>query len=225
MQLPPGAAPAFAQNPPSPLPLPPAVEKDLAARASDVTEVTLGKNMLDFAAKFMNGKDKDEAAARQLIQGLDGIYVRDYEFDKEGEYSMDQVDTLRKYFETSEWSPMVRERERKSGETTDMMVKLVNGEPHGMFILTAEPKELTIVLILGPIRMDQLGELKGIGGLGALGDVVKDPNSKDKDKDQSQRRRTRRAVANEASMVDSRSLLRGADSNCGRPGFERRQRF
>ena len=61
---------------------------------------------------------------------------------------------LRQYFETSEWTPMVRERERKTGETTDVMVKLVNGEPHGMFILTAEPKELTIVLILGPIRMD-----------------------------------------------------------------------
>ncbi len=46
----------------------------------------------------MNGKDKDDAAARQLIEGLDGIYVRDYEFDKEGEYSMDEIDKLRKYF-------------------------------------------------------------------------------------------------------------------------------
>ena len=45
------AAPALAQN--SPLPLPAPVEKELAARASDVTEVTLGKNMLAFAAKFM----------------------------------------------------------------------------------------------------------------------------------------------------------------------------
>jgi hypothetical protein len=77
---------------------------------------------------------------------------------------------------------MVRERERKSGETTDIMVKLVNGEPHGMFILTAEPKELTIVLILGPIRMDQLSQLKGIAGLGALDEVVKDPNIKVKEK-------------------------------------------
>jgi hypothetical protein len=174
------AAPAFAQT--SPLPLPPAVEKDLAARASDVTEVTLGKNMLDFAAKFMDGKDKDQASVKQLIQGLDGIYVRSYEFDKPGEYSMEQVESLRKNFETSEWSPMVRERERKSGETTDIMVKLVNGEPHGMFILTAEPKELTIVLILGPIRMDQLSQLKGIAGLGALDEVVKDPNIKVKEK-------------------------------------------
>jgi hypothetical protein len=166
----------------SPLPLPPELEKELAARASDVTEVTLDKNMLGFASKFMNGKDSDEAAAQKLIQGLDGIYVRSYEFDKPGEYSMDQLESLRKVFETPEWSPLVRERERKSGETTDVLVKLVNGEPHGMFILTAEAKELTIVLILGPIRMDQLGELNGLAGLGALGDVVKDPNIKVKEK-------------------------------------------
>jgi hypothetical protein len=174
------AAPALAQT--SPLPLPPPVEKELAARASNVTEVTLGKNMLAFAAKFMDGKDKDEAATKKLIDGLDGIYVRSYEFDKEGKFSLEQVEQLRKYFETSEWSPIVRERERKTGETTDVMVKLVNGETHGMFILTVEPKELTIVLILGPIRMDELGKLSGIGGLGALGNVEKDADSKDKSK-------------------------------------------
>jgi hypothetical protein len=174
------AIPLHAQN--SPLPLPPALEKQLADRASDVTEVTLGKNMLSFASKFMDGKDKDDAAAKQLIDGLDGIYVRDYTFDKEGQYSMDDIDQLRKTFETGEWTPMVRERERKSGETTDIFVKLVNGESHGMFILTAEPKELTIVLILGPIRMDDLGKLHGLAGLGALGNVEKMPKVKDKEK-------------------------------------------
>jgi hypothetical protein len=174
------AAPALAQNG---LPLPTAVEKELAAKASDATEVTLGKSMLGFAAKFMNGKDKDDAAARQLIEGLDGIYVREYEFDKEGEYSMEQVEQLRKAFETPEWTSLVHEHERKSGESTDVMMKMVNGETRGMFVLSAEPKELTIVLILGPIRMDQLSELKGIGGLGSLGDIEKQTHSKDKDKD------------------------------------------
>ena len=164
------------------LPAPSPVEKELAARASDVTEVTLGKNMLAFAAKIMNGKDDDDAEARHLIEGLDGIYVREYEFDKAGEYSAEEVDQLRKYFETSDWTPMVKSRERKTGESTDVMVKLVNGESHGLFILDAEPKELTIVLILGPIKMDELGKLKVIGGLGARGDVAKDVD-KDKSKD------------------------------------------
>jgi hypothetical protein len=166
------------------LPLAPAVEKELAAKASDVTEVTLGKNMLDFAAKFMNDKNGDDAQAKKLIQGLKGIYVREYTFDKEGAYSMEQLQQLRTFFETPEWSPVVRERERKSGETTDVLMKVVNGETQGMFILEAAPKELTIVLILGPIRMEDLGELKEIGGLGgALGGLggvqhTPKPNSK-----------------------------------------------
>jgi hypothetical protein len=162
-------ATAMAQD--SQLPAPPAIEKQLAARASNVTEVTLGKNMLGFASKVMNNKDKDEAATRHLIEGLDGIYVREYDFDKEGQFTSDEVDQLRRYFETSEWTPMVHERDRKNNESTDVMVKLVNGESHGMFILDVEPKELTIVLILGPIHMDELGQLNGLAGLGALGSI------------------------------------------------------
>ena len=167
----------------SPLPLPPAVEKELAARASNVTEVTLGKNMLGFAAKFMNGKDQDEAATRHLVENLDGIYVRNYEFDKDGQYSMEEIDKLRTYFETGEWTPIVRSRERKSGETTDVLLKMVNGETRGMFILSAEPRELSIVLILGPVNMDDLAKLRGINGLGMLGDMESPSKPKDKGKD------------------------------------------
>ena len=176
--------PAVAQN--SQLPLPSPVEKELAAKASNVTEVTLGKNMLAFAAKFMSGKDQDEAATRRLIEGLDGIYVRDYEFDKEGQYSMDDIQKLRSYFETSEWSPIVRERDKKTGESTDVMMKVVNGETHGMFILDVEPKELSIVLILGPVKMEDLGKLGGIGGLGMLGDIQKESH-KEKAKDKTKK--------------------------------------
>lgn len=162
-------ATALAQT--SPLQLPTPLEKELAARASNVTEVTLGKNMLAFAAKFLNDDKKEDVATRQLIEGLDGIYVRDYEFDKPGQYSPEQIESLRKAFASPEWTPIVHVRERNSGETTDVMMKMVNGESQGMFVLSAEPKELAIVLILGPIRMDKLGALKGLGGLGALGSL------------------------------------------------------
>jgi hypothetical protein len=172
------AVPALAQT--SGLPLPSAVEKQLEAKASNVTEVTLDKSMLGFASKFLDKKDSDQANAKQLISGLDGIYVRDYEFDKEGQYSMDNIENLRKQFAGGDWVPMVHVHEKKSGESTDVMAKMVNGESRGMFILSAEPKELTIVLILGPIKMDQLGELGGLGGLGALGDIDKTVKKADK---------------------------------------------
>jgi hypothetical protein len=165
------------------LPLPSQVEKDLASRASNVTEVTLGKNMLAFAAKFMNGKDEDEAETKKLIEGLDGVYVREYEFEKDKQYSPDDIDKLRAYFETGEWTPLIRERERKSGETTDVMMKVVNGVTKGMFILSAEPKELTIVLILGPINPDDIGKLTHLGALSALNDVDIEGKVKGKVKD------------------------------------------
>ncbi len=170
------AVPALAQTASSSAPLltPAPIEKELAARAANVDEVTLGKNMLAFASAFMKDKgndknDNDEASALQLINGLEGIYVRDYEFDKEGQFTAEEADQLRKYYETSEWAPIVRERERKTGESTDVMVKLVNGNSKGLLILDVEPKEISIVLILGPIRMDELGKLKGLDGLGSLG--------------------------------------------------------
>jgi hypothetical protein len=191
------ATTALAQS--SQLPAPPPIEKELAARASNVTEVTLGKNMLGFAAKVMNGREKDEASTRQLIEGLDGIYVRDYEFDKEGQFSADEVEQLRKYFETSEWSPIVHERDRKNNESTDVMVKLVNGESHGMFILDVEPKELSIVLILGPIRMDELGELRGLSGLGALGNVAKSPSTREMEKQKEMSKEKEKAIEKEKS--------------------------
>src|SRR3569833_4445872 len=166
------AIPGFAQ---SGVPLPSPIEKELAARASNVTEVTLGKNMLGFAAKFMDGKDKDEEATKRLIEGLDGIYVREYEFDKEGQYTAVDVEKLRSYFEAGgEWSSIVRERDKKSGESTDEMMKMVYGHPHGLFVLDAEPRELSIVLILGPVKMEDLSRLSGIGGLGVLGDLDKE---------------------------------------------------
>jgi hypothetical protein len=174
------AGPALAQT--AQLPAPSPIEKELTARASDVTEVTLGKNMLAFAAKVMNGKDDDDAEVRHLIEGLQGIYVREYEFEKEGEYSAEEIEQLRKYYETSEWTPMVHEHNKKTGETSDVMVKLVNGESNGMFILDVEPKEVSIVLILGTIHMDDLGKLKGISGLSALGDLDLNGDGKDKEK-------------------------------------------
>jgi hypothetical protein len=172
--------PAWAQQPgpqPSPLPIPAPLEKELAARASKVTEVTLGKNTLAYAGTVMDGKEQEQSTAKQFIGGLDGIYVRQYEFDKDGQYSMDDVEKLRQAIETPEWIPIVRSRERDDTKISEVLVKQVNGATRGMLVLTAKPRKLSIVLILGPVRMDQLDMLRGFGvsGLdrfGALGNSM-----------------------------------------------------
>jgi hypothetical protein len=44
-------------------------------------------------------------------------------------------------------------------------MKLVNGEVRGMFILSAEPRELSFVYIDGPIRPEDLADISGNFGI------------------------------------------------------------
>ena len=150
------------------LPAPSPIEKTLAERATHVTEVTLDKNMLAFASKFMDDEkddDKDDKAVKEMIRNLKGVYVREYEFDKEHSYTGAELEGLRKYFESADWSPMVHERTKGAAEGTDVYVKLVNGQMQGLFVLDAEAKELSLVLILGPIDVDKIGRLGGNFGI------------------------------------------------------------
>ena len=75
----------------------------LAARADDAVTVTMDKSMLQLAAKFLNDKDDDEADVRKLVAGLDGIYVRSFEFKHEGEYSMADVEAVRAQLQGPAW--------------------------------------------------------------------------------------------------------------------------
>jgi len=160
-----GAVSALGQDA---LPAPSPIEKTLAERATHVTEVTLDKNMLAFASKFMDGDkdgDKEDKAVKEMIRNLKGVYVREYEFDKENSYTGAELEGLRKYFESSDWSPMVHERTKGVAQGTDVFVKLVNGQMQGLFVLDAEARELSLVLILGPIDIDKLSGLGGNFGI------------------------------------------------------------
>ena len=161
------AMPAIAQDsqqPDFPV-LPAALEKQLASRASNVDEVTLNKNMLNFGSQFLDSKQKDDRQAKGLIQKLNAIYVRSYNFDQPGAYTQADLKTIRSLFLGPQWNPMVRERSKKGGDNTDVYVKMVNGEIHGMFVLDAEPKELDLVYISGTINPKELGELSGNFGI------------------------------------------------------------
>lgn len=144
-------------------PFPVTITQQLAARASDSTEVTLDRNMLQFAKHFMD--KEDDAQGRRIIEKLNGVYVRTYEFDKPGQYSPEELEAIRRQVLTSEWSPMVKSRSKNGTDDSDIYMKLVNGQVQGMFILDAEPRELDLVYIDGPIRPEDLADISGNFGI------------------------------------------------------------
>ncbi|HTU49441.1 MAG TPA: DUF4252 domain-containing protein [Acidobacteriaceae bacterium] len=155
------------------------LDKKLAARASDVNEVTMNKTMLKFASQFLDSKDKDDAQAQRLIQNLNAIYVRSYEFSQPGQYTPEDLQTIRRQFLGPDWNPMVKVRSKKGEGDTDVYVKMVGNEVKGMFVLDAEPKELDMVYISGSIRPEDLKELSGSFGVPNL-NLQKSPTKESK---------------------------------------------
>jgi hypothetical protein len=160
--LPLAAAPANAQQSDEP-PFPVTIEKTLATRASNYTEVTLDRKMLDFASRFMD--KEDDAEGKRIIAKLNGIYVRTYEFDKPGQYTPDDLQAIRRQFQTADWNPLVKQRSKDGTDDSDIYMKVVNGSIQGMFILNSEPKELNFVFLSGPIEPDELSEINGNFGV------------------------------------------------------------
>lgn len=136
----------------------------LAAKASETTEVTLNGHMLQLAAKFMN--DEGDAEARELVKKLKGIYVRSFQFDRTGEYSVADVDSIRTQLRSPLWEKVVGVHSKKEGENAEIYFKSDGGaQIAGLVIIAADPKELTIVHIDGPLDPSDLDKLGGDFGV------------------------------------------------------------
>jgi len=140
----------------------------LADKADDAVSVTMDKSMLQLAGKFLNDKDDDQADVRKLIAGLEGIYVRSFQFKNEGAYSMADVEAVRSQLQSPAWGRLVGVRS-KHGDNVDVFFKDGgNGKLGGIVVIAAEPKELTIVNIIGTLDPERLADLGGEFGIPRL---------------------------------------------------------
>ena len=147
--------------------LPPSLER-LAAKAVETVDVTMDPAMLQLASRFLSDKDPDEARVKKLVAGLKGIYVKSFEFDKTGEYLESDIDAVRSQLRAPGWSRVVGVRSRRNGDNAEVFIKSDGDQISGLFVLVAEPRELTIVNILGPLRPEDLRERGGNFGIPKL---------------------------------------------------------
>jgi uncharacterized protein DUF4252 len=153
----------------------------LAERATESVDVTLDQSTLQLASGFLSKDDPDEVQVKKLIGKLKGIYVRSFEFDKEGQYSMNDVQALRAQLKGPNWSRIVGVKSIKGDNTEVYLLK--NGDQiGGIVVLDAEPKELTIVHVDGSISPEELSRLGGHMGIPQLSKEKK-KNKKDSGSD------------------------------------------
>jgi hypothetical protein len=154
----------------------------LQKQATEVVNITLDQSMLQLAAGLLSTNTKNEAQIKELVASLRGIYVKSFEFDQEGAYSPADIKAVRDQLEAPGWSRLVATESRKEQELVEVHAWRQGAETGGLAILVAEPKELTIVNILGTIDLNKLRALEGQFGIPKLplggGDTTKEAKPK-----------------------------------------------
>jgi hypothetical protein len=140
----------------------------LADKASDSVSITLDSALLGLAANFLDSSKPEDAAAKELIGGLKGIYVKSYTFDKDFAYPTSDVEMVRKQLTAPTWQRLVGVRSHKEQANVDIFVSINQGRANGLAIIASEPREFTIVNIVGSIDLQKLHQLEGKFGIPKL---------------------------------------------------------
>jgi uncharacterized protein DUF4252 len=149
----------------------------LALKATESVTITLDPAMLGMAARFLDGNDPQDAATKEVIKGLHGIYVRSYTFDKDAAYQPDDIDAVRRQLSAPGWNRLVETHSRKTGANVDIYIMIDNSQAVGLALIASEPRQFTIVNIVGAIDLDKLHKLEGQFGVPKLDiDLSKTPS-------------------------------------------------
>jgi Domain of unknown function (DUF4252) len=140
----------------------------LADKASESVNVTLDQRLLGIAGRFLNPQDPEQAKARKLVTGLTGVYVRSFKFDDDFAYPKTEVEAVRRQLEGASWSRIVEARSKKENTDVNLFVYIYGEQAKGLAIIALEPREFTIVNIVGAIDLADLHELEGNFGVPEL---------------------------------------------------------
>jgi len=138
----------------------------LASKATESAVITLDPTTLQMASKFLSSRNGDHPDVKNLLAGLKSITVRNFEFDKEGQYRMEDLQPIMNQLRPPAWGKIIDVTEKD--EKSEIYTKTENGQVVGFVILNAEPKELSVVSIEGTIDLSTLANMGGQLGIPAI---------------------------------------------------------
>ncbi len=159
----------------------------LAETADKTIDVTVDEGIIKLAMSVLNPKrSPDEAKIIDILSGLKGVYVKRFEFEKEGAYTMSDADPVRTQFNSPGWQRIARVTSKREG-SFDVVLMSEGSVIRGLAVLAAEPKALTVVNVVGSIDLAKLRDLEGKFGIPKFGlDQIPGVTVTEKPKDKQQ---------------------------------------
>jgi len=138
----------------------------LFPKAVETIDVRVEGSLLQVASKFLRSDKADEAAIKELILALKGVYVKGVEFDKYGEFSDADVETIRQQLAAPGWDRIVGVRSKREGENVEVYLMINNNAViEGVGVLISDPKQIMVVNVVGPLDPEKINNLRGQFGI------------------------------------------------------------
>jgi Domain of unknown function (DUF4252) len=135
----------------------------LADKASETVNVTLDQKLLGLGCRFLNGQTPEEIQAKQVCTSLRGVYVRHFTFDSDFAYPKADIDRIRRQLSAPGWSQIVGAKSKKENTDVDVFVLIEGDKAAGLSVIASQPREFTVVNIVGTIDLEQLHNLTNLG--------------------------------------------------------------
>ena len=140
-----------------------------ADMADKVISVDVNESLIKLAMSALSEKrSPNEAKIKDILSGLKGVYVKRFEFDKEGAYAAGDVDYIRSQFSGPGWERIANVRSKREG-SYDVVMMYEGSVIRGLAVLAAEPRALTVVNVIGTIDVAKLRDLEGNFGIPKFG--------------------------------------------------------
>ena len=156
----------------------------LSAKAEKFIDVSIDENTLHLPLSFItNGKDPNAKEVAEIVAGLKGVYVRVFEFASAGQYAEGDFSALREQVRGAGWSRVVNVMNKRDEQHVEVFLQTGVGSIGGLVVIATQPKELTVINIVGKIDVAKLAKLEGTFGIPSISDLGNDRGDDDREDD------------------------------------------
>jgi Domain of unknown function (DUF4252) len=136
----------------------------LEKKAVNSVNISLDLGLLKLVAQQMDN-NPDDQAVKSVLNGLDGIYVRSFQFATDDAYPKSDVDLVLRQLDAAGWNKFVSIHNSQQHEDVEVCMRREGSRVQGLVVVARDPRQFTIVNLVGSVDMAKLSQLQGKFGV------------------------------------------------------------
>jgi hypothetical protein len=132
----------------------------LQRQATDSVNISLDPWLLGTMSALIGDGDADSVATKKMLSGIKSIQIRSFAFGTNFVYPAAAVDSIRQQLSTPGWTKLVQVHDHKQREDVDIYLMMDQQRANGFALIASDPRQLTIINIVGSLDMKDLPMLE-----------------------------------------------------------------